>query len=178
MPLSDKLERCSKLRVIDVSGTLAEAIRRTYAFSDDSLPAPCRSLLTATLGTTARASAISSPTFRYSASCFGEWLLHELALSGLETKTYGAGGIVMRMGSIRQCFGKVVSASCQISVYGTFRRNWWDICSGVLKESIEQSINYRFPALPHDVHRPYPHMLARAGKWHGRGDWVLTCSGT
>ena len=31
VPLSDKLERCPKLRVIDVSGTLAEAIRRTYA---------------------------------------------------------------------------------------------------------------------------------------------------
>ncbi len=30
VPLSDKLERCPKLRVIDVSGTLAEAIRRTF----------------------------------------------------------------------------------------------------------------------------------------------------
>ncbi|KAH8899661.1 phosphoribosyl pyrophosphokinase [Thozetella sp. PMI_491] len=30
VPLSDKLERCPKLRVIDVSGTIAEAIRRTH----------------------------------------------------------------------------------------------------------------------------------------------------
>ncbi|KAK2071940.1 hypothetical protein P8C59_006324 [Phyllachora maydis] len=30
VPLGDKLERCSKLRVIDVSGTVAEAIRRTH----------------------------------------------------------------------------------------------------------------------------------------------------
>jgi ribose-phosphate pyrophosphokinase len=28
VPLGDKLERCPKLKVIDVSGTLAEAIRR------------------------------------------------------------------------------------------------------------------------------------------------------
>lgn len=30
VPLGDKVERCSKLRVIDVSPTLAEAIRRTH----------------------------------------------------------------------------------------------------------------------------------------------------
>jgi ribose-phosphate pyrophosphokinase len=30
VPLGDKPERCPKLRVIDVSGTLAEAIRRTH----------------------------------------------------------------------------------------------------------------------------------------------------
>ncbi|RKU45003.1 Ribose-phosphate pyrophosphokinase 2 [Coniochaeta pulveracea] len=30
VPLGDKLERCPKLQVIDVSGTLAEAIRRTH----------------------------------------------------------------------------------------------------------------------------------------------------
>ncbi len=36
VPLSDKLERCPKLRVIDVSGTLAEAIRRTFV--SPSLP--------------------------------------------------------------------------------------------------------------------------------------------
>lgn len=28
VPLGDKLERCPKMKVIDVSGTLAEAIRR------------------------------------------------------------------------------------------------------------------------------------------------------
>jgi ribose-phosphate pyrophosphokinase len=28
VPLGDKLERCPKLQIIDVSGTLAEAIRR------------------------------------------------------------------------------------------------------------------------------------------------------
>lgn len=28
VPLSDKLERCPKLEVLDVSGTLAEAMRR------------------------------------------------------------------------------------------------------------------------------------------------------
>lgn len=30
VPLGDKVERCSKLRVIDVSPTVAEAIRRTH----------------------------------------------------------------------------------------------------------------------------------------------------
>lgn len=30
VPLGDKLERCPKLKVIDVSGTLAESIRRTH----------------------------------------------------------------------------------------------------------------------------------------------------
>jgi ribose-phosphate pyrophosphokinase len=30
VPLGDKIERCPKLKVIDVSGTLAEAIRRTH----------------------------------------------------------------------------------------------------------------------------------------------------
>jgi ribose-phosphate pyrophosphokinase len=31
VPLGDKLERCPKMKVIDVSGTLAEAIRRYVA---------------------------------------------------------------------------------------------------------------------------------------------------
>lgn len=31
VPLGDKVERCPKLQVIDVSGTLAEAIRRYFA---------------------------------------------------------------------------------------------------------------------------------------------------
>lgn len=30
VPIGDKLERCPKLSVIDISGTLAEAIRRTH----------------------------------------------------------------------------------------------------------------------------------------------------
>lgn len=30
VPLGDKVERCPKLRVVDVSATLAEAIRRTH----------------------------------------------------------------------------------------------------------------------------------------------------
>lgn len=30
VPLGDKLERCPKIRVIDVSATIAEAIRRTH----------------------------------------------------------------------------------------------------------------------------------------------------
>lgn len=30
VPLGDKLQRCPKLRVIDVSPTIAEAIRRTH----------------------------------------------------------------------------------------------------------------------------------------------------
>lgn len=29
-PLGDKIQRCPKLRVIDISRTLAEAIRRTH----------------------------------------------------------------------------------------------------------------------------------------------------
>ncbi len=30
VPLGDKLERCSKLKVIDISSTIAESIRRTH----------------------------------------------------------------------------------------------------------------------------------------------------
>lgn len=35
VPMGDKLERCPKLKVIDVSGTLAEAIRRYGSHTHD-----------------------------------------------------------------------------------------------------------------------------------------------